>query len=140
LFVHHFKCEVDLLEPEWQPLPALVSPDSPSEFEILWDEVPSHDQQLHDRIAGSIAAQQERSAMVADFSQAQTAALNQLPHVAHEPGASSAAADLGALRSDLVSMAAENARRTLQFVQDPEMRKMLIEQYRAAGIDVGIDS
>jgi hypothetical protein len=25
-------------------------------------------------------------------------------------------------------------------VQDPEMRKMLIEQYRAAGIDVGIDS
>ena len=140
LFVHHFKCEVDLLETEWQPLPALVSADSPSEFEILWDEVPSHDRQLQDRIAGSIAAQQERSAMVADFSQAQMAALNQLPHVAHEPGASSAAADLGALRSDLVSMAAENARRTLQFVQDPEMRKMLIEQYRAAGIDVGVDS
>ena len=37
----------------------------------------------------------------------------------------------------MVGVAAENARRTLRFVQDPEMRRMLIEQYRAAaGIDI----
>jgi hypothetical protein len=31
-------------------------------------------------------------------------------------------------------LAADNAKRTLQFVQDPAQRRMLIEQYRAAGI------
>jgi hypothetical protein len=31
-------------------------------------------------------------------------------------------------------LAADNAKRTLQFVQDPAQRQMLIEQYRAAGI------
>ena len=36
-------------------------------------------------------------------------------------------------------LAADNAKRALQYVQDPKMRKMLIDQYRAAGIDVGED-
>jgi hypothetical protein len=31
-------------------------------------------------------------------------------------------------------MAADNAKRTLQFVQDPAQRQMLVEKYRAAGI------
>ena len=78
VFAYRFKCQVDLLEPEWEPLPALVSADSPSEFEILWNEVPSHDRQLHDRVAASIAAQQERATMIADFSRAQMAALTSL--------------------------------------------------------------
>ena len=34
-------------------------------------------------------------------------------------------------------LAADNAKRALQYVQDPKMRKLLIDQYRAAGIDVG---
>jgi hypothetical protein len=132
VLVPHFKCEVDLLDPLWRPLPALVSADRPSELEILWNEVPSHDEQLQDRVAGSIAAQQERAAMVADFSRAQMAALNQPPGVADEPAAS----DSSAPGLDMAGLAAENARRTLRFVQDPEMRRMLIEQYRAAGIDI----
>jgi hypothetical protein len=37
-------------------------------------------------------------------------------------------------------LAADNARPALQHVQDPAMRKMLIDQYRAAGIDVGEDA
>jgi hypothetical protein len=37
-------------------------------------------------------------------------------------------------------IAAESAKRALQYVQDPAMRKMLIDQYRAAGIDVGEDA
>jgi hypothetical protein len=36
-------------------------------------------------------------------------------------------------------LAADNARRALKYVQDPKMRKMLIDQYRAAGIDVDKD-
>ena len=48
----------DLLEPLWMPLPALVSAVDPTDVEILWDDVPGHEAQLSDRIAGSRAAQQ----------------------------------------------------------------------------------
>lgn len=114
LYVPRFKCEVDLLEPLWMPLPALVSAVDPGAVEILWDEVPGHDAQLMDRVAGSLAAQQARSAQVDAF------ARQALPD-----------------RSDMQKLAADSARRALQYVQDPAMRKMLIDQYRAAGIDVG---
>ena len=109
VYVPRFKCEVDLLEPLWMPLPALVSEVDPADVEILWDEVPGHDAQLADRIAGSRAAQRARAAQVAQT----------LP----EP-------------SQMKQFAADNAKRALQYVQDPAMRKMLIDQYRAAGIDV----
>jgi hypothetical protein len=113
VYVTRFKCEVDLLEPLWMPLPALVSDVAPTEVEILWDEVPSHEAQLADRVAGSRAAQQARAAQVAQS----------LP----EP-------------SQMKQFAADNAKRALQYVQDPAMRKMLIDQYRAAGIDVDEDA
>jgi hypothetical protein len=113
VYVPRFKCEVDLLEPLWMPLPAIVSEVDPTAVEILWNEVPSHEAQLADRIAGSRAAQQARAAHVAQA----------LPGPAQ-----------------MKQFAAENAKRTLQYVQDPAMRKMLIDQYRAAGIDVGEDA
>ena len=37
-------------------------------------------------------------------------------------------------------LAANSARQALQYVRDPATRKLLIDQYRAAGIDVGEDS
>jgi hypothetical protein len=37
-------------------------------------------------------------------------------------------------------LAADSARRALQYVQEPKMRKLLIDQYRAAGIDIGEDT
>ena len=114
--LRRFKCEVDLLDPLWMPLPALVSALDPTDVEILWDEVPGHDAQLRDRIAGSVAAQQARAAQVDAF------AGQALPD-----------------RSQMQQLAADSARRALQYVQDPAMRKMLIDQYRAAGIDVGED-
>ena len=39
----------------------------------------------------------------------------------------------------MAQLAADNARRALQYVQDPKLRRMLIDQYRAAGIDVAED-
>jgi hypothetical protein len=117
VYVRRFKCEVDLLEPLWMPLPALVSEVDPTQVEILWNEVPGHDAQLSDRIAGSRAAQQARTAQVDAF------AGWVLPDA-----------------SQVRQLAADNAKRTLQYVQDPAMRKMLIDQYRAAGIDVGDDA
>jgi hypothetical protein len=117
LYVPRFKCEVDLLEPLWMPLPALVSAVDPADLEILWNEVPGHDAQLMDRVAGSIAAQQARTEQVDAF------ARQPLPD-----------------GSQMQQLAADSAKRALQYVQDPAMRKMLIDQYRAAGIDVGEDA
>jgi hypothetical protein len=117
LYVPRFKCEVDLLEPLWMPLPALVSAVDPTDVEILWAEVPGHDAQLMDRVAGSVAAQQARTAQVDQF------ARGALPD-----------------RSQMQQLAADSAKRALQYVQDPAMRKMLIDQYRAAGIEVGDDA
>ena len=37
----------------------------------------------------------------------------------------------------MAQLAVDNAKRALQYVQDPKLRRMLIDQYRAAGIDVG---
>ncbi len=100
----------------WMPLPALVSASDPTDVEILWDEVPGHDAQLMDRIAGSLGAQQARAAQVDAFARRPL------------PGP-----------PQMRQLAADSAKRALQYVQDPGMRKMLIDQYRAAGIDVGED-
>ena len=116
VYMRRFKCEVDLLEPLWMPLPALVSAIDPTDVEIQWSEVPGHDAQLADRFAAARAAQQTRKAQIDALS-------------------GQGLADPAQMRQ----FAAENARRTLQYVQDPAMRQMLIDQYRAAGIDIGED-
>ncbi len=117
VYVRRFRCEVDLLEPLWMPLPALVSAVDPTDVEILWNEVPGHNAQLMDRIAGARAAQEARAAQVDAFA-------GQTPP---EP-------------SQMQQLAVDSAKRALQYVQDPSMRKMLIDQYRAAGIDIDQDA
>jgi len=117
LHVRRFKCAVDLLEPLWMPLPALVSAVDRTDVEILWNEVPGHEAQLMDRVAGSRAAADARAAQVDAFA----------GQVLPDP-------------SQMQRLAAESARRALQYVQDPAMRKMLTDQYRAAGIDLGDDA
>ena len=115
VYVPQFKIEADLLEPLWMPLPALVDAGDPRDVEILWDEVPSHEAQLADRISGSHATQAAR--------------VSQADEIRAQIGQG--------LAPQVRQLAADNAKRALQYVQDPKMRKMLIDQYRAAGIDVG---
>jgi hypothetical protein len=117
VYAPRFKFEVDPVEPLWVPLPALVATQAPGEVDILWDEVPSHEAQLADRIAASQAAHQAQASR------------------ADEIGAQIA----GGMAPQVRQLAADNARRALKYVQDPKMRKMLIDQYRAAGIDVDKD-
>jgi hypothetical protein len=121
VYVPRFRCRVDLLEPLWMPLPALLSasgsPGDPAAAEVLWDEVPGHHAQLMDRVAGSRAAHDARTARVDAF-------------------AAQALTD----PSQMQQLAANSARQALQYVRDPATRKLLIDQYRAAGIDVGEDS
>ena len=46
---------------------------------------------------------------------------------------------VGAMAPEMRKLAADSARRALQYVQPPAMRKMMIEQYRAAGIEIPED-
>jgi hypothetical protein len=97
-------------------LPALVSETDPNDIEVLWDELPSLGSQLATRMSDA---------------QARTS-----PVTAMQEGAipASGGAALDALPPQMRQLAADNAKRALQFVQDPAQRQMLIEQYRAAGI------
>jgi hypothetical protein len=97
-------------------LPALVSESDPTDVEVLWDELPSPGSQIATRMSDSVADAQARTSQ----------AIGAMP--------ASGAAGLDALPPQMRQLAADNARRTLQFVQDPAQRQMLIEQYRAAGI------
>ena len=124
LYRPRFKCEVDLLEPLWTPLPALASSTDADDVEILWSEVPDHQTQLMDRVAASRAAQQ-----------AQLGRVSEIRDVLGQAGPTDAAA----IRTQMQQLAAENARRSLAYVKDPKTRKMLIEQYRAAGIELDED-
>lgn len=94
-------------------LPALVSAGDPDDVEILWDEVGSVASQMATRISDSGRDAAARNSPVTAASGAD----------APETQA-----------SQMRQMAVDNAKRTLQFVRDPAQRKMLIEQYRAAGI------
>lgn len=118
--------------------PALVSESDPNDVEVLWDEVPSVQSQLSDRIASSMALAESRRAAMTEQWQA---ALDQAGADAAGGGMSPefGAAFAGAMSPEMRKFAAESARRALQYVQDPGMRKTLIEQYRAAGIEIPED-
>ena len=118
--------------------PALVSESDPNDVEILWDEIPSVQSQLSDRIASSMALAESRQAATTEQWQA---ALDQAGADAAGGGMSTeGGADFaGAMGPDMCKLAADSARRALQYVQDPVMRKTMIDQYRAAGIEIPED-
>jgi hypothetical protein len=111
-------------------LPALVSESDPNDIEVLWDELPSLGSQIATRMSDSLARTSQATAMEDQI----TGALAQAGTDSQGAIPASGAGALGALAPQMGQFAAENAKRTLQFVQDPAQRKMLIEQYRAAGI------
>jgi hypothetical protein len=115
-------------------LPALVSESDPNDVEVLWDEVPSLGSQLGTRISDSSADAQARTSQATAMQEQITGALGQADTGSQGAIPASGAAALGALAPQMQQLAADNAKRTLQFVQDPAQRRMLIEQYRAAGI------
>ena len=49
------------------------------------------------------------------------------------------AAFAGAMAPEMRKLAADSARQALQYVKDPAMRKTMIDQYRAAGIEIPED-
>jgi hypothetical protein len=97
----------------------------------MWDEVPSLGSQIETRMSDSLARASQATAMeeqiTGTLGQAGADAQGAIP-------ASGAPAAAAALAPQMQQLAADSAKRALQFVQDPAQRQMLIEQYRAAGI------
>ena len=109
-------------------LPALVSTTDPADVEILWDEVPSVEDQIARRTGDALRGQAERMDEARQMQQQMMdAALNTRgnPTMPNTP-----------MTKPLAEAMAENAKQTLAYVTDPAMREMLIRQYRAAGISV----
>jgi hypothetical protein len=92
-------------------LPALVSASDPHDVEVLWDEQPSLGDQLSQRISDSF--QSAAAGMQAEQQVMQ-----------------------GALGGDIQREMAESAMRVLQAITDPTQRQMMINQYRAAGVEI----
>ena len=118
--------------------PAVVSQSDPNDVEILWDEVPSVESQVSDRIASGMALAESRQAAMNEQLQQALAQAGADPTGAGmtpEGGAAFA----GAMGPEMRRLAGDSARQALQYVQDPAMRKTMIEQYRAAGIEIPDD-
>jgi hypothetical protein len=111
-------------------LPALVSDSDPNDVKVLWDELPTLGSQLGTRMSDSLA----RASQTTEMEEQISGALGQAGTDSQGPTAAPGAAAADSLAPQMRQLAVDNAKRTLQFVQDPAQRKMLIEQYRAAGI------
>jgi hypothetical protein len=130
VFARKFKFPRHQAELTGAGLPALVSESDPNDIEVLWDEMPSLGSQIGTRMSDSLARSSQATAMQEQIS----GALGQAGTDSQGAIPASGAAALGAMAPQMRQLAADSAKRALQFVQDPAQRKMLIEQYRAAGI------
>ena len=124
-------------------LPALVSATDPNDVEILWDDMPSVENQLGQRIADRMheaeAGMQQTAAMEQQMMEAVQRASAAPPGPAG-PNAAPVAAAMGQMPPEMKAMMAQNAKLALQVVKDPDQRRMLIEQYRIAGIPIDDDA
>jgi hypothetical protein len=101
--------------------PVLVSTTDQNAVEVIWDEVPSLESQIGDRIAQKMQAAQAGLQAQAAMPQQGT------------PAATGASVEaLGPMRDTMIA----NAKLALQMVKDPAQREMLMQQYKAAGIPV----
>ncbi len=118
--------------------PALVSESDSHDVEILWDEMPSVESQLADRMASSAALAESRRAAMTEQWQAA------LEHAGADSAGGGMSPEGGAtfaaeMAPEMRKLAEDSARQALQYVKDPAMRKMMIEQYRAAGVEIPED-
>ena len=117
-------------------IPALVSLTDPDDVEVLWDEMPTIETQLNEQVAGQMQGVESTMAEWMAAGQRNLEALHTPGATEATPPPASAADPLAQMPEDMKAMMVENARVALRMVRDPAQRKMLIEQYRAAGIPI----
>jgi hypothetical protein len=133
VFISKFKHPRGKGSPVGAGLPALVSSSDPRDVEVLWDELLSVKDQAQKTKA---EAMQTASDRMADATKQMNQAFQQAgpppPGAAPAPGA----AGMPQMPANMQAMMAENAKKALEFAKDPATRKLLIQQYRAAGIEI----
>jgi hypothetical protein len=113
-------------------IPALVSSSDPSDIEILWDELPSVKEQTKETIAEATGVMQDRMAAATEqMNQAfqQGAPTPTPPPTPPPPGG------MPGITPEMKATMVQNAKMALAAVP-PNMRQMLIQQYRMAGIEI----
>ena len=117
-------------------LPALVSATDPSDVEVQWDELPSLESELGQRIADKMGAaaagMREQQDMQREMADAVKRASANPPGAPPTPGVPA----VPGLAPGMQETMAQSAKQALKFVKDPAQRKMLIDQYRAMGITI----
>ena len=158
VFVRNFKFPRRQSDMTGGGLPALVSATNPNDVEVEWDDLPSVAAQLADRMSASMSAAQDRMARQQSIGAQIMAAMP--PHHSREPEDSapayppagpattayptaafggsvpSAGPGFAALAPQMREMMIDNLRRTLRYVSDPAQRRMILDQYRALGVDI----
>jgi hypothetical protein len=117
-------------------LPALVSSTDPNDLEVLWDELPSLQSQIGQRISDGLEGVQAEQEAV---EQGMTEAIQRAIAAGPPKTMPASAPGMPQPGSEAREMMLQNAKQALQFVKDPAMRKMMIDQYRAAGIEIDED-
>jgi hypothetical protein len=115
-------------------LPALVSSSDPSDIEILWDELPSLRDQLRETVAEAKQLAQSKSAAAAGQMEE---AIRQMSAPAADTSSRPQAYD-GApgITPEIREMMLRNAKMAISAATSRQMRDMIIEQYRLAGIPI----
>ena len=112
-------------------LPALVSSSDPSDVEILWDELPSVKEQAKETMAEATQTMQDRMAAA---SQQMNQAMQQGPPPA--PTTPPAPGATPGITPEMKEMMLKNAKMAISAAPNDQMRQMIIDQYRMAGIPI----
>ncbi len=118
-------------------IPALVSSSDPTDVEILWDELPSVREQVRETVAEATGVMQGR--MAAATQQMNEAMRQASPPPAPQPGEANAPqvpADTPGVSPQMKEMMLKNAKMAISAAPNDQMRQMIIEQYRLAGIPI----
>jgi hypothetical protein len=129
LFVPKFKIPRRRLVAVPGGLPALVSTTDPGAVEIQWDEMPSTNEQIATRMAASMQRTQQHHAALADIYR------NALAQPSGDPAAGYPMPAM-AMPPQAGAMLVANLRIALQNVTDPARRQLMIDQYRAMGVEI----
>jgi hypothetical protein len=129
LFVPKFKIPRRRLVAVPGGLPALVSTTDPGAVEIQWDEMPSTNEQIATRMAASMQRTQQQHAAMADIYR------NAVAQTAGEPATGYPMPTM-AMPPQARAMLVANLRIALQNVTDPARRQLMIDQYRAMGVEI----
>ena len=130
VFVERFNHEKRVGDARHPGLPALVSTMDPDDVEVLWQEVPTQEEQKAAGRAMGESANQTAEGLEERMRQQTADAL------AHPTPRSVPAAGASPVPGMDPAMLAEAGRTALQFVADPAQRQMIIDQYRTMGIEL----